>query len=687
MTVQQGYARAVEAFQVGRWAEAAAWAKAVVDSDARHAGALRLLGIVALQSRRAGEAVEWMQRAVAVAPAVGQFWNDLGSALGAASKTTEAIDAFRKAMEFDPGNGDAACNLGMALAQSRAHAEAAEVLERAVKLRPQDVQIWTALGDANRELSRYDEAVKAYKQAIRLNPADAQVHLRLGLVLKANGHLQEALAAYRRAGELSPTLAEAHFNAGNALRDLKRSGEAAEAYGRAIAANPNYADAFHNLATLFEQQERWEDAALAFAETIRLRPEFQPAYRGWGKALVACGKYDEAVATLRRAVEMDPGSWESLLSLGDALQKIGAEGEALQLYSRAAKVRPDEPSILVNWGGLLDKLNDTVGAIAKYRHALEIQPDSHEAKFNLSLTLLRKGQFEEGWEKYESRWHLQKRNFDLEDLPQPVWQGEDVHGKRVLVHVEQGFGDAFQFVRYLPFLEQGGAQVIMRCHDVLRRLLEQSMPSVRLLGETEPLPEFDFQIPMVSLARVMGTRLETIPAKVPYLMPSDKLIATWRERLGERRAGETRIGLAWAGNPKHDQDRARSISLPTLAPLASVAGARFFSLQKGDAQKQIASAPEGFSVVDLGDDLKDFADTAAVMLNLDLVVSVDTAAAHLAGALARPVWVMLRNGPEWRWLEGRTDSPWYPTMRLFRQERAGDWGPVIKEIAAALSAL
>jgi tetratricopeptide (TPR) repeat protein len=632
-----------------------------------------------------GEAVEWIRRAVAVAPGAGQLWNDLGSALGASGKIAEAVEAFGKALELEPGNGDAACNLGMALVQSREYTEAVEVLWRAAKLRPGDLQIWTALGDADRELGRFEEAIQAYEQAAKLNPSDAQLQLRLGVALKARGRVEEALGAYMCAGELSPTLGEAYFNAGNALRDLKRPGEAAEAYGRAIAANPNYADAFHNLATLFEQQERWEDAAVAFAETVRLRPEFQPAYRGWGKALVACGKYDEAVATLRRAVEMDPGSWESVLSLGDALQKIGAEGEALQMYSRAAKIRPDEPSILVNWGGLLDKLNDAVGAMGKYRHALDIRPDSHEARFNLSLTLLRKGQFEEGWEKYESRWHLQKRNFDLEELPQPLWQGEDLHGKRVLVHVEQGFGDAFQFVRYLPFLEQRGAQVIMRCHDILRRLFQQSLPSVRLLGEKEPLPEFDYQVPMVTLARVMGTRPETIPAQVPYLMPSDDLIAAWRHRLGERVAGEKRVGLAWAGNPKHDQDRARSMALSMLGPLALVDGARFFSLQKGDPQKQIASSSPGLAIIDLGDELKDFADTAAVMMNLDLIVCVDTAVAHLAGALARPAWVMLRNGPEWRWLEGRTDSPWYPTMRLFRQERAGDWTLVVKTIVDELS--
>jgi tetratricopeptide (TPR) repeat protein len=656
----------------------------VVEKDSRHAGAVRLVGLLALQGGRREEAVEWLRRGVGLAPQSGQLWNDLGGALGAAGKVAEALGAFRKAYELEPGNGDVACNLGMALVQGGAFEEAVGVLGWAVTLRPGDGQMWTALGDARRELGLWGEALVAYQSATKLDGKNAHLWLRMGLALKALGRVEEALEAYRRAGELAPGLAEAHFNAGNALRELKRLPEAVEAYGRAMGARPGYADAAHNLGTVFEEQKRWEEATVAFGEATRLRPDFQPAWRGLGKALLSMKRPEEAVAALRRAVALDPNSSEAISSLADAVQKVGGEREALALYRRAAELRPDDATVLVNWGGLLEKMRDSQGAIGKYRRALELRPDYGEAKYNLALSLLRLGEFAEGWEAYEARWQVLERNYDKRELREPVWAGEDVRGKRVLVHLEQGYGDAIQFARYLPMLAGRGAKVMVRCDESLRRLFEESLPLGRVLGVSEPLPEFDFQVALLSLPRIFGTTLETIPADVPYLKASGEAVGKWRERV-DRSSGELRVGLAWAGNPIHEADRARSISLAAIAPLAAVANVRWFGLQVGEARKQITEAAAlGMGVTDLGEELNDFADTAAAMMNLDLVISVDTAVAHLAGALGRPVWVMLRHGAEWRWMEGRKNSPWYPTMRVFMQERAGEWGGVVEEVGREL---
>jgi len=330
--------------------------------------------------------------------------------------------------------------------------------------------------------------------------------------------------------------------------------------------------------------------------------------------------------------------------------------------------------------GLLDE------AIAADRQAIAINPNFAEGHFNLGIALLECGDFEQGWPEYEWRQKCSEFNASFRRFSQPLWSGEEFRGRTILLHAEQGLGDTIQFIRYLPMLVRRGGRVLVEVQPALMGLLRQMRGVHQWIPRGEPLPGFDVQCPLLSLPRLFATTVRTIPADVPYLLADPALVESWRQNLSTNVPG-IKVGLAWAGNPEHKRDAMRSISLDRLAPLASVRGATFISLQKGGSALQSDQPPEGLRLVNFSAELHDFADTAALMANLDVVIAVDTAIAHLAGAMGKPVWTLLPFAPDWRWLVDRKDSPWYPSMRLFRQPRIGDWGTVIGSVAGRLESL
>ncbi|HEY8749453.1 MAG TPA: tetratricopeptide repeat protein [Tepidisphaeraceae bacterium] len=681
--MQPTYNLAVQEYRAGNIAQAELICRRVLKASPDHVDALRLLGLLTLQKGLNVESQQLLRRAVALAPTSAQMHNDLGTALAAGGQINEALGAFRSAWKLQPRNLDIAMNLGMTLMQTRAFEEAVQVLGNIAVVRPNDVELHICLGDAQRELGRLQAAIHSYTAADTLHAGNAQVQLRLGVAYAAAGRSEEACAAYRRAAELSPQLAEAYFHLGNALKRQKRMCEAAEAYGHALAARPSYAEALHNLGMVFEEESRWEDAVAAFRQVVKLRPSLQSAFHGLGLSLRAMGKLEDAIVALRQAVALDPNSFDSLILLADCVQQFGTNQEALGLYRQALVLRPDNPLTLVKCGDILDRGQNPDAAMKMFSRALEILPNYPEAVLNRAICLLRQGQFEEGWKGYDARWHIQKRLYDREAIQQPLWNGEDLRDRRLLLHLEQGMGDSIQFARYIPLLVGQGARVIVRCPPALLRLFSENLGVQQVLTKDEPLPDFDFHLPLLSVPRVMGTTLDTIPAQVPYLLPSADLVEHWRSRLSSD-SSKIRIGLAWAGSPTHGHDRIRSMPFAEFAPLRSVRHASFYSLQVGLGRNQITESAGGLPVTDLGDELHDFADTAAAMMNLDLVVSVDTAVAHLAGALGRTTWLLLPHSFEWRWLLKRSDSPWYPTMRIYHQNHPGDWTSVMREVVAEL---
>ena len=553
--------------------------------------------------------------------------------------------------------------------------------QQALRLKPNYPEAHYNLGIVLARQDKLDEAVASYQQALRLKPNYPEAHNNLGTVLARQGRLDEAIASYQQALRLKPDDPEAHHNLGLVLAKQNKLDEAVASYQQALRLKPNYPEAHSNLGNALQEQGRLDEAVASCQQALRLKPDSAEAHHNLGIVLAKQDKLDEAVASFQQTLRLKPDYPDAHHNLGIVLEKQDKLDEAMASYQQALRLKPDYPDAHNNLGIVLGKQGRLDEAVACYQQALRLKPDYPEAHWNRSLAWLLMGRFEQGWPGYEWRWKC-KEFGSLPPFHPPLWDGSPLDGRTILVHAEQGLGDTLQFIRYAPLVHQRGGRVILVCQPPLIRLLTRSPGIERLVAQGEALPEYDVHVPLMSLPGLLGTTLESVPADVPYLDAEPQLVEAWRHRLGSYPG--FKVGIVWQGNPKFRLDRLRSIPLAQFAPLARVPGVHLFSLQKGPGAEQLAAVTDRFPVTDLGRRLDDFMDTAAVLKNLDLVISVDTAIAHLAGALGIPVWVALPFVPDWRWLMDREDSPWYPTMRLFRQTRPGQWEDVFQRIAEAL---
>jgi Tfp pilus assembly protein PilF len=426
----------------------------------------------------------------------------------------------------------------------------------------------------------------------------------------------------------------------------------------------------------FEQAERLYYRALAFA------PASAEIHNNLGNVLRGAGRLDGAVVAFQSALALDPALAEAHFNLGLVTLQRGDAPGAKRCFREAVLQRPSFADAHLNLGFLLEEEGDHAGAVAAYRSAVAADPDLVEAHVNLGMQLLLAGQLAEGWREYE--WRLRYPEYGGSGAALARWDGSPLEGRSILLDSEQGFGDAIQFLRYAPLVAERGGRVIVRCAPELASLFRGTAGVQEVVSLDAPAPPHDLHCPLPSLPLVFGTRLESIPAQVPYVRADAARAALWQARLA---GAGCKVGLVWSSQSKHRTAPAKSLPLDALAPLAAVPGVRFYSLQKGEAAREAQRPPAGMPLEDLGGELRDFADTAAVMASLDLVISVDTAAAHLAGAMARPAWTLLKHAPDWRWLLAREDCPWYPGMRLFRQKAPGAWDAVVEEAARALRQL
>jgi tetratricopeptide (TPR) repeat protein len=554
-------------------------------------------------------------------------------------------------------------------------------------------------GHALEAEGRLDEAMQRYLDAIRLAPNPARAHLNHGNVLLLKGDLQGALNAFSTAIKHKPDYAGAYYNIGNALLGNRQFDEAVTNYRRALEIQPDYAEVHCSLGVALKELGKLDDAVACFQRALKINPDLLEAHRNldivmrdifsMGNVLMVNGQLDAAVANYRRVLEIKPDYAEAHITLGAALKDLGQLDGAVTSYRRGLEIKPDLAEAHNNLGVALQDLGQSEDAVASYRRALEIKPDFPEANFNLSLLLLSLGQYAEAWPKYEARYHSNFKGIIAipPDVSFPQWQGEPLTGKSLLIWPEQGFGDEIQFARYIHLLNiRGVSRITLVCKPPLKALLEtlEGVDAVVTPSEAACLPFHDFWAFSMSLALHLATTVETIPTKLPYLSaPLDRL-NKWRCRLP---MDGLKVGLVWKGSALNKNDANRSLpSLSILEPLWSVPGVTFLSLQKGQGEEEAATPPVGQPILHLGSDIADFADTAAIVSQLDLVICIDTAIAHLTGALCKPCWVLLPAvGIDWRWLREHTDSLWYPgVMRLFRQTKAGDWASPINEATQAL---
>ncbi len=594
------------------------------------------------------------------------------------------MDLIRRAIALNPNYAEAHYSLGNVLKDKWQLDEAIAAFRRAIALRPNFPDAYSNLGIALAENGQLDEAIAAFQQAIALRPTYAEAHSNLGNALREKGQLDEAIAACRRAIALQPNFAEAHYNLGNALKDIGQLDEAIVAFRQAIALKPNYAEVYSNLGNPLTDKGQLDEAIAAYRRAIALRPNIAEAHSNLGNALREKGQLDEAIAACRQAIVLRPNFAEAYSNLGVALADKGQLDEAIAAYRQAIAFRPNFAEAHGNLGKALKDKGQLDDAIAACRRAIAIKPNFAGAHNNLSLAMLTRGDFQHGWEEHEWRWKCKGFSSRPRDFTQPQWDGRPLEGRTILLHAEQGFGDAIQFIRYVPLVQQRGGKIIVECPAGLQRLFQTMTASCQIVAEGQPLPAFDLQCPLLTLPRVFQTNLANIPETVPYLHADTELSRTWQHRLADQ-SPAVNVGLAWAGSPIHKNDRNRSMKLARLAPLGQIPGARFVSLQKGEAAAEAKSPPANVELVDWTEELNDFADTAALIANLDLVIAVDTAVVHLGGAMAKPVWTLLPFVTDWRWLLEREDSPWYPSMRLFRQSSWGDWDSVITRVVDALS--
>jgi tetratricopeptide (TPR) repeat protein/post-segregation antitoxin (ccd killing protein) len=583
----------------------------------------------------------------------------------------------------------------------------------------EEAQVRNRQGIAFAQQGRFDEAAAWFRDAIRVHPHAPAAHNNLANILSFQGRFADAVASYRIALSLVPNDPATLNNLGNALRQMGENAEAIQYCRRSLALQPDFCEAHSNLSLALEAQGELNDALHHAQVAIQLRPDFPAAYANLSIVLRELGRIDEGIAACEQALRLNPQHAEAHSNLGALLLKQDRWHEAAAHLRKALQLKPDLLDARISlasccWhhdqldearqhcvealrqrpklaaahnvlGAVLHKQGLLQESLAAFDEALRLEPNLAEAHFNRAMVVLTLGKFDEGWQEYEWRWKC--KHFVIRQAERAPWDGSPLAGKTILLLAEQGMGDTLQFIRYAPMVKALGATVVMACAASLVRLLGRCPGIDRVVSRDGDMPDCDTHVPLLNLPSRFRTTLATIPSQVPYVFADEKLIEEWRRKL----AGLTgfKIGIAWQGNKLHPFDRFRSMALETFAPLA-LPGVQLINLQKGPGTEQIAALAGRFAVTDLGpldESAGAFMDTAAVMKNLNLIITSDTATAHLAGALSVPVWVALPAVPDWRWLLDRADSPWYPTMRLFRQTALGRWDDVFTKMAQELARL
>jgi Flp pilus assembly protein TadD len=507
-----------------------------------------------------------------------------------------------------------------------------------------------AEAEALRESGDAAGARRACEEFLRLLPGHPAGLALMAALAADEGDCASALNWARRASDADPKAAGPHYTVGRAQQAEGRLAEAEAGYRRSLELDPRQPKAHNNLGCVLQMQGRLDEAAEAFRRAIALDPGLAQAQQNLAGLTSDRAALEQAAAAYRRQAAENAADAEACNHLGNACRELGLHREAL----------------------------------ASFDEAIRRAPDYAEAHFSRSQELLLLGEWEEGWREHEWRWKLKGLGMPPRDCVQPEWNGAVLRGT-LLLHAEQGLGDTIQFARYLPMAMERCGAVVLECAPQLAGLLRAAFPGARIVARGDALPAFDAHLPLMSLPRIFGTTPASVPWSGPYLKPDASRVAAWRRELSP--AARRRVGLAWAGSPRYWDDRKRSIALAALAPLAALEGVALYSLQWGTGTEQLATLPEGMRVTDFGDRIRDLGEAAALVAALDLVVSVDSSTTHLAGAMGVPAWLLLAHAPDWRWLLDRADSPWYPSVRIFRQASDRRWEGVVARAAAELRLL
>jgi tetratricopeptide (TPR) repeat protein len=610
----------------------------------------------------------------------------LGIIAAQRGRHSEALLYFKDSLKSLPKNPLTLSNLGNVFLEQNEYSNALDAYDKALKIDPKYEEAWSNKGLALHELKRFDEAIAHYDKALSLKSDYARAWSNKGITLKELKRHDEAIAHYDKALSLRPDYAEVWSHKGIILHELKRHDEAIAHYDKALSLRPDYAEVWSNKGLTLHELKRYHEAIAYYDEALILKPDYARALSNKGITLNELKRHDEAIAHYDKAISLRPDFAEGWSNKGVTLHELRRYDEAITHYDKALSLKSDYAEGWSNKGVTLHELKRFDEAITHYDKALSLKSDYHEASLNKSLSLLLQGDFENGFLLYENRWASEKM-FEIAGrrfFDKPTWLGkESLQGKTILLYGEQGFGDFIQFCRYIKLVSDLGAKVILEVPQSLASLLENLEGVSQLVIKDQDLPFFDYQCPLLSLPLAFNTNIFSIPAYIPYLASSAHQLARWKLKLGEKR--NKRVGLAWSSMSGFKEDSKRSLLLADLVSALPLEGFEYICLQKElkECDKEFFRSYQNIRF--FGDEFRDFSDTAALIENLDLVISTCTSVPHLSAALGKETWVLLSHVPDWRWLLCRDDSPWYPSMKLYRQTSIGDWKSVLDRVKSDLS--
>ncbi len=668
----QDFQKAVRQFNVGDLHGAARVLGTLIEKNPNDPDALHLHGVITAQRGAADEGVRLVERALSLKPDDVAIRNNLAGLLLDLDRAAEAAATVEPALAANPSHAGLHYNYATAQRRLGACRAAIEGYRVALAANPGFIDAALNLAATLVDTGDLDEAERVVHAAIARAPQAASLRLSLGSVLLAAGRAGEALAPLDQAA--SAGLIEARHRAGRALLALGRAEEARRTLERAALDAPASAEITNDLGVALLARGANAEAVRRFREAVARAPNNAEAHTNLADALRRTGAATDAIAHGERTTQLAPLMPNAWLNFGAALLDAARPREAHAALARALALDPNAAAAENSYGSALEALGDNAGARAAYDRALALNPELHEARFNRALATLQHGDYLNGLADYEARRRL--KGFPDYPSQAPEWRGEVLTGKTLVLYAEQGFGDTLQFARFASFAAEG-ARIVLAVQPPLVRLL-QGMPGVAAVISTlDPPPTHDLVAPLLSVPHKLGIELATLPNAVPYIVPPKPMVLDGAGR-------NFRVGIAWTGSAANRINHRRSSPVEALSPLTCLEGVQLYGLQVGPEAAQLAGVAFGAKIVDLAPRLVDFHDTASAIMALDLVVTIDTSVAHLAGALGHPVWVMLSKGGDWRYLQAHADSPWYPTMRLFRQPEAGDWASVVEQVRQAL---
>ncbi|NTW68854.1 MAG: tetratricopeptide repeat protein [Chlorobiaceae bacterium] len=699
--------QALKFHQKGELTEAETLYEEILQHQPEQVDALHFLGVIALQKKNHEKAVELFTKAIEIYPHHAVFYSNQGLAHYGLKQFEAALASFDKVIALKPDYAEAYLNRGMVLYDQGAFEDALASFEKALDLKPDFAKAYFYKGVLLHDLNQLDVALASFDQAIALKPDYAEAHANRDLVLKdlvppppsndltaaqinakfqqalilhQQGQIAQAKVFYEQILKVLPKHVDARHLLGVIALQSKEYQKAVDLIDQAIAIYPDNATFYSNRAIALKELKQFEHALANFDKAIALNADYAEAYSNRGNTLYGLRMFDEALKSFDRAIALKPDFPEAHSNRGNTLQELNLFDAALECYDKAIDLKADYPEAFSNRGLTLQQLNRFDEALESFEQAIALKADFPDAWLNKALALLQRGNFKSGWKLYEWRWKYEKFTSPHRNFMQPLWLGkESLEGKTILLHAEQGLGDTIQFSRYVHSVAELGAHVILELPQPLYGLLKNLDGVTHAVTQGDPLPEFELHTPLLSLPFAFNTELDSIPSARQYIKTDPIKLEHWKSRLGVKKA--PRVGLVWSTSVKPDKNR--NIALAELIQQLP-GGFEYVSLQKEIEDHDRETLQISAEIVHFDDELEDFSDTAALSELMDVVISIDTSVAHLAGALGKPVWILLPFTPNWRWLLDRADSPWYDSARLYRQQHFGDWQSLLEKVARNL---